>query len=166
MEPVQIRVLSALDQMGIRYDLISHPPASTIDECLAVQKRLRGVVPKNLFLTTRRGQDYYLCLVRPSAQFKSGEVSRQAGTSRLCFAPEQPLWELLCARPGSVSPMGLLFDTQRRVRLLVDGALRDEPRLIFHPCLNTFSLAMCGEDFFGVFLPATGHDVTWIEVTP
>ena len=40
------------------------------------------------------------------------------------------------------------------VDLLVDGALREEATLAFHPCDNTRTLAMSGRDFFDRFLPA------------
>ncbi len=63
----------------------------------------------------------------------------------------------LGTRPGSVSPMGLLFDPDGCVRLLVDEGLRGLGDLAFHPCDNTETLAMSEDDFFNRFLPATGH---------
>ena len=71
---------------------------------------------------------------------------------------------LLKVHPGAVSPMGLLFDEEKQVELLVDGALREVPRLGFHPCDNSRSLAMAGEDFFERFLPAVGRAPRWVEI--
>jgi len=164
VEDVVRAVLDALDGLGIAYDLISHEPAASIEACRPLARRLNAPILKNLFLTTRRRGGFYLCVTRPDAPFRSGEVSRQAGTSRLCFAPEEPLYALLRERPGSISPMGLLFDGEKQVSLLLDRALTQEARLAFHPCLNTWSLAMASSDFLGKFLPAVGREPTWIDI--
>lgn len=50
--------------------------------------------------------------------------------------------------------MGLIFDSENRVRLLVDSALRTAGELAFHPCDNSESLAMKTVDFLNLFLPA------------
>ena len=42
-------------------------------------------------------------------------------------------------------------------------ALEDVPVLAFHPCDNTRTVAMAGEDFFGRFLPATGAEVMDVD---
>ena len=165
MEDVAKDVCLALDGMGVTYDFISHEPAASIEECRPLSSRLNAPILKNLFLTTRRKGGYYLLVMRPDAPFRSGEVSRQAGTSRLCFAPEEPLDALLREKPGSISPMGLLFDGERQVTLLLDRALQNMPRLAFHPCVNTHSLAMATEDFLNRFLPAVRREPVWIDIS-
>ncbi len=164
MEEVVSDVLAALERMGIAFDMISHAPAASIEECRPLAARLNAPILKNLFLTTRRRGGYYLLVMGPDAPFRSGEVSRQAGTPRLCFAPEEPLLALLREKPGSISPLGLMFDGRREVTLLMDSALRREPRLAFHPCANTHSLAIATEDFLSTFLPAVGREPVWIEI--
>lgn len=164
MTDIPAQVCARLDAMGISYELICHAPVRTIGACAPTDARLGAVTAKNYFLTTRNRKRFYLCLARPDARFRSGDISRQAGTSRLSFGPEDSLWELLRARPGAVSPLGLMFDAAGAVELLVDGALRDVPRIAFHPCDNTRTLAMAAEDFFGRFLPAVGHAPRWVEI--
>ena len=86
------------------------------------------------------------------------------GSSRLSFGSEEQMAELLRVHPGAVSPMGLMFDADKRVVLLADAALRDEKRLAFHPCDNAATVAMSGRDFFDVFLPAVGHTLQFVEI--
>ena len=157
-------VFARLDAMGIEYKFIEHAAVHTIEECAATDALLDSVTVKNYFLTTKNRKRFYLCLVRPEARFRTSDISRQAGTSRLSFAGEADLFALLRVRPGAVSPMGLLFDEAREVGLLVDRALADMDRLAFHPCDNTCTLAMRGADFFGRFLPAAGHVPQFVEV--
>ena len=165
MEDAARDVLTFLDGLGIAYELIDHESAASIEACRPISARLGAPILKNLFLTTRRRGGWYLLVMRPDAPFRSGEVSRQAGASRLCFAPEEPLFSLLREKPGSISPLGLLFDEGNQVSLLMDSALRREPRLAFHPCRNTHSLALATEDFLNVFLPAVHHEPKWIDIS-
>ena len=164
MEDVVSEVLQTLTRLEIPYDLIRHPPAASIEECRPIGLKLGAPILKNLFLTTRRKGGYYLLVMRPDAAFSAGAVSRQAGTSRLCFAAEETLNALLRERSGSVSPLGLIFDREGQVKLLLDSRLRGEARLAFHPCLNTYSLAVGTGDFLNRFLPFTGHAPQWIDI--
>ena len=133
-------------------------------ECAAPARALGALVPKNLFLSPRSHSAYVLLLTRPEAPFRTSGVSRQLGLSRLGFGPEEKLWEYLRTRPGAVSPLGLLFDETHAVRLAVDARLQEEERLAFHPCENTWSVAMAGADFFGRFLPALGYAPEWVSL--
>lgn len=157
-------IVKRLEELNIPFDLISHPPARTMQDCALSEQTLSGVMPKNLFLRPRRQADFYLCLTRPDAVYKASVVSRQAGASRLGFASEQELLAVLHALPGAASPLGLMFEEAKDVRLLMDESLRKEPRLIFHPCDNEFSLAMAAADFFERLLPAIGKTVAWISM--
>lgn len=157
-------VLEKLDALHIPYDYIEHDAAAHMDECRAIEEKLGAMVPRNLFLTTRRQGGFYLYVLRPDAPFRSGDVSRQAGTSRLCFADEDALYDHLRVRPGSVTPLGLIFDADDGVTLLMDRVLCDEARLIFHPCVNTASVAMSTRDFLEIFLPAVHKTPVFIEV--
>lgn len=74
------------------------------------------------------------------------------------------MWEFLHIRPGAVSVMGLLFDTERRVRLLIDRELLSQPYIACHPCENTSSLRIATADILNVFLPYTGHSYTEVRL--
>ena len=160
----ELEILAFLDGLGVRYDLLRHEAAHTMAQCAACERALGGMMPKNLFLTPRRRQQYHLLIMRPQADYPASLVSKQAGTARLGFADEQALWQLLRTRPGSISPLGLLFDREHQVRLLVDRALGQQQRLLFHPCDNRASIALSGGDFFERVLPALGREPTYIDL--
>ena len=164
MSEVADLVCRKLDELGVAYRMISHPPLFHMDECAAAGERLGAVVCKNYFLTTKNHKTHCLCVVRPEARLRTADISKQAGTARLSFAGEDELEQLLRAKPGSVSPLGLLFDPECRVRLLIDRALLAETKLAFHPCDNTRTLAIATADLLERFLPAVGHGFTPVEI--
>ena len=156
-------VLSALGGLGIKYDMVEHPPVMTIADCLYAQNALAAIVPKNLFLTPRNMSAFYLCLMSPDVEFRTADISKEIGSSRLSFAPADQLMRLIRTAPGAISPLGLLFDEARAVRLIADKRLQCEARLAFHPCVNTATIAIDIHDFINTFLPFTGHSPAWFE---
>lgn len=151
-------VCAYLDGLGIKYRTAEHPPAFTMADCAATDRELGALTVKNIFLTTKNRKHCFLCICRPDARFHTADVSKQVGSSRLSFAPEAMLYERLRCHGGSASPLGLMFPEAQGVVLIVDAALRDVPTLAFHPCDNTRTVAMAGEDFFKVFLPSVGAE--------
>ena len=157
-------VLAYLDKLGIACRTAEHAPAFTMEDCAAVDERLGALTVKNIFLTTKNGRRFYLCITRPDARFRTADISKQAGSSRLSFAPEEALFSHLRCHGGSASPLGLMFPEAGEVNLLADAALKEVPVLAFHPCDNTMTVAMSGGDFFDVFLPAVGVAPTFVEI--
>jgi Ala-tRNA(Pro) deacylase len=155
-------VFDYLDRLGIACRVAGHAPAFTMADCAEIDRQLSALTVKNIFLTTKNRKRCWLCLCRPDVRFHTADISRQIGSSRLSFAPEEMLFERLRCHGGSASPLGLIFPEARDVGLIVDDALPDVPTLAFHPCDNTRTVALAGSGFFGVFLPAVG--VKGIEV--
>jgi len=155
--------IDKLRQLGIEYDSLSHEAAFTMAACLPIERALGAPVVKNLLLTTRN-RDRVILFLTDDKPFVTGAFSRAAGTSRLSFAPDDMMLALMGASPGSLSPLGLMFDEAGRVRVLIDEALREQPRWAMHPCDNTQTLALDQASLLQVFLPATGHPYEWISV--
>ncbi len=157
-------VYAHLNALGIDYKTLHHAPAKTMADCEGVSEALGATECKNFFLTTKSKKVYCLALTRPNARFKTSDISKQAGTPRLSFADSQDMERLLSTYPGAVSPMGLIFDVNHQVRLLMDTGLRETEEIAFHPCDNTESLAMKTDDFLNRFLPSVQRQVEWIEI--
>ena len=135
-----------------------------MEDCKAAEKALGGVMPKNLFLTPRNHASHHLLIARAEAPFRTALISRQLGVSRLSFATSGELMDMLRTLPGAISPLGLLFDGERKVRLAIDRTLRGEERLLFHPCVNTATLALSGKDFFERLLPSLQHEAVYVDM--
>lgn len=161
---VKESIYSALDEMGISYEVEKHALAATMKDLKSVEEDMNAVIPKNLFLTPRNKSAYYLCLISPDASFRTADISKQINSSRLSFADEEAVSSLLKTHGGAISPMGLLFDENQSIGLLVDEALLSNKRLGFHPNDNTETLVMSSDDFFNVFLKRVGHEPRLVRV--
>lgn len=162
----ELAVYDFLDRLGIAYTTLTHPAAFTMEECEAVRACAGAPVFKNLFLTNRRQTEFYLLMIPADKPFKTKYLSSQLGCARLSFAGEEAMWELLRIHPGAVSPMGLIHDADRRVRLIIDRDLADVDTYACHPCVNTASIVMRLSDLLEKVIPATGHTHTWVDLLP
>lgn len=159
----EITAYDMLDALGIAYKRADHEAAMTMEDCIAIGEALGAHICKNLFLCNRQKTDFYLLLMPGDKVFKTKELSSQINSARLSFAGPEELAQYLNLTPGSATVLGLAFDKENKVRLLIDKDLLALEWFGCHPCMNTSSIAMKTEDMLNKFLPSVGHEYT--EVT-
>ncbi len=158
------KVYDFLDSLGIEYQRIDHEKADTMDACTEIGMALGTEICKNLFLCNRQKTDFYLLLMPGSKPFKTKELSGQIGVSRLSFASPEDMEKFLNTSPGSVSIMGLMNDTGKKVTLLIDDDILKDEFIGCHPCVNTSSIKIRTDDIINKFLSKTGHYVNPVKL--
>ena len=154
----EIRVYDLLDRLEIPYQRIDHEAAMTMEACAAIDKALEATICKNLLLCNRQCTVFYLLMIRGDKQFKTSELSKQIGSSRLSFASGEYMEQFLDITPGSLSVLGLMNDKENRVQLLIDRDVLEGEFFGCHPCINTSSLRLRTADLLEKILPAVGHE--------
>ena len=91
------------------------------------------------------------------------DLEQRLHQGKLTFASEARMEKYLGLKPGSVSPFGLINDTEHHVHLFIDKNLQKAPRLSFHPNDNTGTIIISQEDFIK-FLEAMGNTYDFIEL--
>lgn len=162
--PKEIRVYDMLDRLGVEYEYVDHPAAMTMEDCLAVDRILDAVICKNLFLCNTQKTRFYLLMMPGDKKFRTKELSKQIGSARLSFAPEEFMEELLDITPGSVSVMGLMNDHDNRVQLLMDEDVVKGEYFGCHPCINTSSLRLKMSDLMGKILKEVYHEPIFVKL--
>lgn len=161
----EIRTYDLLDRLGIPYERVDHEAAETMEACKAIDEILEpAVICKNLFLCNSQKTNFYLLMIKDDKKFKTKEISHQINSPRLSFAPSEFMEEYLDITPGSVSVLGLMNDTENKVKLLVDEDVLKGEYLGCHPCINTSSLRIRIKDVFETFLNEVGHDYTVVTL--
>ena len=160
----EIRVYDLLDALHIPYQRIDHEAAMTMEACAAVDEALGAVICKNLLLCNRQCTDFYLLLMPGDKPFKTKELSKQIGSSRLSFASAEYMEQFLDITPGSLSILGLMNDKDMHVQLLIDEDVLKGEYIGCHPCINTYSLRLLTEDVLHKLIPAMGHEPRMITL--
>ncbi|MFZ1647557.1 MAG: prolyl-tRNA synthetase associated domain-containing protein [Blautia wexlerae] len=156
----EIRVYDFLDKLGVQYQRIDHEAAMTMEACEEIDRALgdNTTICKNLFLCNRQETDFYLLLMPGDKPFKTKDLSAQIHSARLSFAKPEYMEKYLDTTPGSVSVLGLMNDSEKKVQLLIDEDVMKEPYFGCHPCINTSSLKFTTEDLMQKIIPALEHE--------
>ena len=162
----EIRVYDFLDSLNITYQRIDHEVTMTMEACAAVDAALNATICKNLFLCNRQHTAFYLLMLPGDKPFKTKELSKQIGSSRLSFASAEHMEEYLDITPGSVSVLGLMNDHENHVELLIDEDVLKGEYIGCHPCINTSSLRLRTADLVEKIIPAMDHPPRIVSLPP
>ena len=163
----ELRAYDFLDRLGVEFERTDHPdePATTMEACEKIDAVLDVRICKNLFLCNRQKTVFYLLIMPGNKPFKTKELSKQMGISRLSFADEGAMIEMLDLLPGSVSVLGLMNDKENRVQLVIDEDVLKEEYFGCHPCANTSSLRFKTKDLTEKVIPALKANPITVTLT-
>lgn len=160
----EIAAYDLLDKLEIPFQRVDHEHADTMEMCQEIDVALGQNICKNLFLCNRQKTKFYLLLMPGDKPFKTKDLSAQIGSSRLSFGGPEDMARLLNLTPGSVTVLGLMYDPEGQVTLLIDQDLYQEPAFGCHPCINTSTVKFSTADLREKLLPALGHPVTLVHL--
>ncbi len=141
-------VLKKLEELNIKYELISHPPIPTIEEAMVYWKDLKGIHCKNLFMRNHKGDKHYLILFDAQMQIAIHDLEKILKQGKLSFASPQRMEKYLAVEPGSVSPFGLINDQKHEVIVFIDKKIVGTENLTFHPNDNRYSISISNDSLF------------------
>ena len=166
-------VLEYLDAHGICYSVYHHPEGKTIEEAKRWWQDDGSVHCKNIFLRNHKGNQHYLvCFhcdhdldIHDLEQRLKAELMAAGFNSpgKLSFASPERMHRYLGLEPGSVSPFGLINDTEHHVILFLDEVLRDATSLSFHPndCRGTVVIS---REEFQRYLDGFGNQYRYMKL--
>lgn len=153
--PTREQLFKLLGSLSISFERFSHPIANTCEELRSAVPDLPGAGVKNLLVGDLRKRVWFLLLVEHEKKVDLKRLGKELGL-HLSFAPAETMLELLGVTPGSVTALGLFADTDRKLRVLMDGVLAIAPAYQFHPLQNDETIVVQREALTR-FLDHTGH---------
>jgi Ala-tRNA(Pro) deacylase len=149
------RLFALLESLGVATTTHHHAPAFTVEQGNAVWGAIPGVHCKNLFLKDAKAK-LWLVVAPGERRVDLKRLPDRIGSARLSFGSGELLQQVLGVEPGSVTPFALVNDAERRVSLVLDAWMMEQPLLNFHPLRNDMTTTIAAADFRR-FLAATGH---------
>ena len=157
------KVHGFLEANGIGYKTHFHPPLPTIELALEYWKEIDSTHCKNLFFRNHKGNRHYLVVFECHKELSIHTLEKSLHQGKLSFASQERMERCLGLLPGSVSPFGLINDTENHVHLFLDQNLRDETSLSFHPNDNHATVVI-GINEFMRYLDVIGNSFEFIEL--
>lgn len=157
------KVLAYLDEHEIPFQKYDHPPVPTIEAAKPYWKDIEAAHCKNLFFRNHKGNKHYLVILDHRQQLKIKDLEQKLKQGKISFASPKRTENYLGLAGGSVSPFGIINDTENHVYLFIDDKLKDFERISFHPNENTSSLVISVESFIR-FLEESGNQFEFLSL--
>ena len=157
------KVLGYLDEKGFEYSWYTHPEAPTIEIARQYWKQDGSKHCKNLFFRNHKGNRHYLVVLDCERDLDIHDLEKRLHQGKLSFASPQRMEKYLGLQPGSVSPFGLINDTENHVHLFLDKNLNEQKSLSFHPNDNHATVVIETPEFMR-YLNAVGNSFEFIEL--
>ena len=157
------KVLSFLKENNLEHTHYTHPEAPTIEIARQYWQKDGSKHCKNLFFRNHKGNRHYLVVLDCDRDLDIHDLEKRLHQGKLSFASPQRMEKYLGLTPGSVSPFGLINDTENHVHLFLDANLRKESSLSFHPNDNTASLIISSQDMLK-FIDLMDNTVEYLQL--
>lgn len=157
------KVENKLNDLGIPFEIIEHPPALTTEEADQFITGIEGVRTKSLFLTNKKKTAFYLLIMDDSKRLDMDLFKEIVGTNRVKMASADSLMEEMKLLPGVVSVFGLLNSSAKNIQVYFDSDIMSEQRMSFHPNVNTKTIFLSTSDVLK-FVKEIGFDYSIIDL--
>ncbi len=140
-----------LKEKNIWYEITEHKAVSNMAELSLIEVPYPQADAKNLFLRDDKKRNYYLITVKGDKRVDLKEFRKKNNTRPLSFASEEDLMSIMNLVPGSVTPFGVLNDTEIKVKVFIDKDFMELPNLIgVHPNENTATVWLKTNDLISI----------------
>lgn len=140
-------IYNYLKEKGIWHEITEHKAVYNMEELSEISLPYPTADAKNLFIRDDKKQNYYLITVKGNKRVELKQFRKTNQTRPLSFASEDDLMHIMGLMPGSVTPLGILNDRERKVKVFLDKDFLDTPSIIgVHPNDNTATVWLKTED--------------------
>lgn len=144
-------LLDYINRKNIWYEITEHGEVFDMQEMSKIRMPYPEAVAKNLFVCDDKKTNYYLITIKGNRKVDLKSFWKKYNTRRLSFASNEDLLKILNLTAGSVTPLGLLNDTDLRVRFYLDEEFLGDKEIIgIHPNENTATLWMNVRDLIEI----------------
>lgn len=162
MDPYQ-QVANKLQELGITFDVVEHPPVFTTEQADSYIEGREGVRTKSMFLTNRKKTQYYLLIMDDKKRLDMDDFKVQVGADRIRMASLDSLAEKMTLPAGTVSPFGLLNNDEKDILVYFDKDIVSEDIMAFHPNTNEKTIFIKSKDLFR-FLESIGFTYKFLTL--
>ena len=144
-------VYDFIKSKNIWHEITEHEAVFNMDELSKIEVPYNDCDAKNLFVRDDKKENYYLITVKGNKRVDLKEFRKRYDVRPISFASAEDLMKYLNLIPGSVSPLGLLNDKERKVRFYLDDSFFKDDKIIgIHPNDNTATVWLKVDDLINI----------------
>lgn len=155
-------VYKFLKNKNIDFENQEHEAAFNMDDLSKIDLLYPESDAKNLLVRDDKKICYYLITIKGNKKVDLKEFKNKYNTRRLSFASSEDMLNILNLTPGSVTPIGLLNDKDRKVIFYIDKELIDLNMIGVHPNDNTATVWLKTNDLLNI-IKEHGNEINVYE---
>ena len=153
-----------LTKKNIEYEITEHKAVYNMAELREINIPYPEANAKNLFVRDDKRRNYYLITVKGDKRVDLKEFRQKNNTRSLIFASEKDLMNIMGLIPGSVTPLGILNDTEIKVKVFLDEDFLNAPSIMgVHPNDNTATIWLKTDDLVSM-IKEHGNEIEFIKI--
>ena len=164
LTPLQETVYKTLILLEIPFLRVSCEDGSTMESCKEIDSALDAETVKTLFLCNRQKTSFYLFITEGDKPFVTKNFSSALGVSRVSFAPEDKLNELMGVKTGATTVFSCLLEESESVRLVFDETVLSKKLFCCTDGTNTGFVRISTDDLIKKLLPKMGRNPEIINI--
>lgn len=143
--------------------MVEHPAAFTMEDIADANLSSYGHIAKNLVLRDVKGTRNMLVVIHGDKKADLRLIRDEIDSTKLSFASDERLKKYLSVEKGSVSPLGVIYDSEKELEIYFDKDLKNEKIIGCHPNDNTATVFLRFEDL-RKYIEESGHRIIFIKV--
>ncbi len=157
-------IYAYLKENNIRHEITEHKAVYNMAELAEIEIPYPQADAKNLCVRDDKKRNYYLITVKGDKRVNLKEFKQRNHTRSLSFASEEDLMDIMKLIPGSVTPLGVLNDNEKKVQVFLDKEFTKEPGMIgVHPNDNTATVWLKTQDLISI-IKGHGNEISVVEI--
>jgi Ala-tRNA(Pro) deacylase len=136
-----------LAEHNIQYILQTHPAVFTVPEARIHTGHISGTHCKNLFLKNKKTGQLYLVTIPYDKKLDLNQFRRMISAPKIRFVDDTELYKVLGIEAGSVSPLALVNDKEKKVIFMIEDSIWNSETICCHPNINIETLQIPKSDF-------------------
>ena len=141
------KVTHYLDSIGVSYELLRHVAVVTTEDSAKIVHVDGCMSCKSLYVKDKKSDNFYMVVLPAYKRADMRGLASYVGCAKFEFATEEKLFCDLQVHRGSVSPFAFLNeDAAKPAPLLIDEDVWNAEKVKFHPCDNTATVVLSGND--------------------
>lgn len=161
---LQKMVYTTLEKLKVPFERVDNDDAISMENCILINEKLNMQTVKSLLLCNRQQTDFYLFITTADKPFRTKDLSRVLGISRLSFAPVELLETMLGTTVGATTIFGVLMDTANKVQVVFDKDILSEEWYGCSDGTTTSYMKLSMDWIVNVFPAYSKHPAKIIEI--
>lgn len=140
-------IYNYLKEKNIWHEITEHKAVYNMADLAEVEIPYPEADAKNIFVRDDKKKNYYLITIKGDKKVNLKEFRKKYQTRPLSFVSEGDMLKIIGLQPGSVTPLWILNNDERKVKVYIDKYFFENSGIVVvHPNDNTATLWLKTKD--------------------